>query len=118
MGLEIGWTWYSPNVWGTRVNPEAKLLLLQHAFEDWGAIRVQLKTDHENKHSQNAIKKLGAKFEGKLRNHMIRRDKTIRHSMMYSITREDWPVVRAKLRERLEHSKDLPELSLDESRYF
>ena len=70
-GVEIGWTWYSPSVWGTAVNPEAKLLLLQHAFEDWGAIRVQLKTDHMNKHSQNAILKLGAKFEGQLQKSQV-----------------------------------------------
>ena len=95
-GVEIGWTWYSPSVWGTKVNPEAKLLLLEHAFEDWEAIRVQLKTDHNNKHSQNAILKLGAKFEGQLRNHIIRRDGTIRHSMMYSITKEEWPAVKSK----------------------
>jgi len=100
-GVEIGWTWYSPSVWGTNVNPEAKLLLLQHAFEDWGAIRVQLKTDNNNKHSQNAILKLGAKFEGQLRNHMIRIDGTIRHTMMYSITREEWPTVKSNLHKRL-----------------
>jgi RimJ/RimL family protein N-acetyltransferase len=100
-GVEIGWTWYSPSVWGTNVNPEAKLLLLQRAFEDWGAIRVQLKTDNKNKHSQNAILKLGAKFEGQLRNHMIRRDGTIRHTMMYSITREEWPTVKSNLHKRL-----------------
>jgi RimJ/RimL family protein N-acetyltransferase len=101
-GVEIGWTWYSTPVWGTNVNPEAKLLLLEHAFEDWGAIRVQLKTDNNNKRSQNAILKLGAKFEGQLRNHMIRRDGTFRHSMMYSITREEWPVVKSNLYKRLE----------------
>jgi N-acetyltransferase len=100
-GVEIGGTWYSPEFWGTNVNPEAKLLLLQHAFEDWGAIRVQLKTDNNNKHSQNAILKLGAKFEGQLRNHMIRRDGTIRDSMMYSITREEWPTVKSNLHKRL-----------------
>ncbi len=100
-GVEIGGTWYSPSFWGTAVNPEAKFLLLSHAFEDWGAIRVQLKTDNLNKHSQNAIMKLGAKFEGQLRNHVIRRDGTIRHSMMYSIIREEWPNVKFNLEKRL-----------------
>jgi len=66
-GVEIGWTWYSSEVWATVVNPECKFLLMRHAFEDWGAIRVQLKTDNNNVHSQRAILKLGAKYEGRLR---------------------------------------------------
>lgn len=70
--MEIGWTWYSPDVWGTAVNPECKLLLPERAFDDWSAVRVQLKTDNYNSHSQHAILKLGAKFEGTLRNHMVR----------------------------------------------
>jgi RimJ/RimL family protein N-acetyltransferase len=89
-GLEIGWTWYSSKVWGTAVNPECKFLLLRHAFEDWGAIRVQLKTDNNNVHSQRAISKLGAKFEGRLRNHRLRRDGSYGDSMMYSVTVEEW----------------------------
>lgn len=101
-GVEIGWTWYSPSVWGTAVNPECKLLLLRHAFEDWGAIRVCLKTDNNNLHSQRAILKLGAKFEGMLRNHRIRRDGTYRHTMMYSIIPDEWPSAKANLLRRLE----------------
>jgi N-acetyltransferase len=101
-GTEIGWTWYSPKVWGTVVNPECKLLLLAHAFEDWGAIRVQLKTDDKNLHSQGAILKLGAKFEGRLRNHRFRNDGTIRDTMMYSITKEEWPDVKASLLKRID----------------
>jgi RimJ/RimL family protein N-acetyltransferase len=89
-GVEIGWTWYTSRVWGTAVNPECKFLLLRHAFEDWGALRVQLKTDSDNVHSQNAILKLGAKFEGRLRNHRIRLDGSTGDTMMYSITREEW----------------------------
>ena len=89
-GVEIGWTWYSSRVWGTVVNPECKLLMLSHAFEDWGAIRVQLKTDSNNTHSQRAILKLGAKFEGRLRNHRLRKDGSRGDSMMYSITAEEW----------------------------
>ena len=101
-GVEVGWTWYSPRLQGTVVNPECKLLLLRHAFEDWGAVRVQIKTDVKNERSQRAILKLGAKFEGKLRNHRIRRDGTLRDTMMYSIVRDEWPVVKAGLTARVE----------------
>ncbi len=107
-GVEIGWTWYAPDTWGTVVNPEAKYLLLRHAFEEWGAIRVQLKTDLKNVRSQAAIKKLGAKEEGILRSHRFRRDGTIRDSVIFSIIREEWPVVKAALEERLGGAPDLP----------
>jgi len=100
-GVEIGWTWYAPDTWGTVVNPEAKYLLLRHAFEDWGAIRVQLKTDLKNVRSQAAIKKLGAKQEGILRSHRFRRDGTIRDSVLFSIIRDDWPPVKAALQVRV-----------------
>jgi RimJ/RimL family protein N-acetyltransferase len=100
-GCEIGWTWYTKDVWATKVNPECKLLLLRHAFETWGAIRVQLKTDHMNVRSQAAIKKLGAQHEGVLRNHRIRPDGTLRHTVMFSITKDEWPAVKAKLLERI-----------------
>jgi RimJ/RimL family protein N-acetyltransferase len=100
-GAEIGWTWYTKLVWGTVVNPECKFLLLRHAFEDWGAIRVQLKTDNNNLHSQKAILKLGAKFEGRLRNHRFRRDGSIRDTMMYSITSEEWPIIKEGLSHRI-----------------
>ena len=100
-GAEIGWTWYTKSVWGTVVNPECKFLLLRHAFEDWRAIRVQLKTDNNNLHSQKAILKLGAKFEGRLRNHRFRRDGSIRDTMMYSITSEEWPIVKEGLSRRI-----------------
>ena len=99
---EIGYTWYSPDVWGTAVNPECKLLLLKHAFEDWGAVRVQLRTDANNAHSQRAILKLGAKFEGKLRNQGIRPDGSIRDSMLYSIIPSEWPTVKRGLEARIE----------------
>jgi len=99
---EIGSTWYSPDVWGTAVNPECKFLLLKHAFEDWGAVRVQLGTDANNAHSQRAILKLGAKFEGKLRNHGVRRDGSVRDAMLYSIISSEWPSVKKGLEERIE----------------
>ncbi|TMI21989.1 GNAT family N-acetyltransferase [Candidatus Bathyarchaeota archaeon] len=99
---EIGSTWYSLDVQGTVVNPECKYLLLKHAFEDWGAIRVQLETDVKNVHSQRAIMKLGAKFEGRLRNHGIRPDGSIRDSMLYSIISEEWPTIKKGLEARIE----------------
>lgn len=101
-GVEIGWTWYDPRVWGTHINPEVKLLLLRHAFEGWGAWRVQFKTDDRNTHSQAAIRKLGAHYEGTLRNHRMRRDGTVRHTVVFSIIREEWPSVKTGLVGRLD----------------
>ena len=100
-GVEIGWTWYAPDVWGTQVNPEAKLLLMGHAFERWGAIRVYFKTDARNARSRAAILKLGAQFEGILRNHRIRPDGSYRDSAVYSVIDREWPDVRATLLARL-----------------
>ena len=101
--LEIGSTWYIPALWVTDVNPECKFLMLRYAFETLGAIRVQIKTDSINKHSQGAIKKLGAVYEGKLRNHRIRWDGTIRDTMMYSIIDKEWPAVKADLQKRIDN---------------
>ncbi len=98
---EVGSTWYTGYAWGTVVNPECKFLLLKHAFEDWGAVRIQLGTDEKNVHSQRAILKLGAKFEGVLRNHGIRPDGTVRNAYLYSIIDREWPDVKARLIERL-----------------
>jgi RimJ/RimL family protein N-acetyltransferase len=100
-GVEIGWTWYRRDVWGGPVNPEAKYLLMRHAFEDWGAIRVCLKTDVKNVHSQNAIKKLGARYEGTLRNHYIRRDGSFRDSVYFSVIESEWPEVKRRLEDRI-----------------
>jgi len=99
---EIGYTWYEQSLWGTAVNPESKYLLLKHAFEDWNAIRIQISTDVKNIHSQRAISKLGATYEGTLRSHAIRRDGSLRDTMMYSITSDDWPGVRTLLEQRLD----------------
>jgi RimJ/RimL family protein N-acetyltransferase len=101
---EIGATWYVPSVWGTAVNPECKYLLLNHAFGDWGAIRIQLTTDVNNVHSQRAIMKLGAKLEGTLRNNGIRPDGSYRDSKIYSIIASEWPAVKTKLLERIRAS--------------
>ena len=98
---EIGWTWYTPDVWGTAVNPEGKLLLLQHAFEDWNAIRIFFKTDARNLRSQAALRKLGAQYEGTLRSHRILADGFRRDSMYFSILDSEWPTVKARLEERL-----------------
>ncbi|APA97194.1 GNAT family N-acetyltransferase [Nocardia seriolae] len=100
-GLEIGFTVYTPPVWGTAVNPEAKLLLLEYAFETLNAGRVQLKTDVRNHRSQQAISRLGARYEGTLRRHFRREDGTMRDSVLFSITVEDWPQVRDRLTHRL-----------------
>lgn len=100
-GLEIGSTWISAPYRGTRVNPEAKYLLLHHAFEELGALRVQLKTDGRNLHSQRAIEKLGVVKEGVLRQHLILPDGYIRDSVMYSLIPADWERVKHNLIQRL-----------------
>ena len=99
--LEIGGTWYHPRVWGSRVNPEAKLLLLRYAFENWQARRVQLKTDALNLHSQAGIRKLGAVYEGTLLAYQVRPDGSSRDTTLFSITDEQWPAVQAGLLARL-----------------
>lgn len=99
--VEIGHTWLSPSVQQAGVNPAAKLLQLTYAFETLNLNRVAFKTHHENLQSQAAIKKLGAQYEGTFRNHNIMPDGTIRHSMWFSITKEEWPQVRQKLERRL-----------------
>lgn len=101
LGAEVGWTWYAPDAWGTVVNPECKFLLLRHAFEGWGAKRVQLKTDGNNTRSQAAIAKLGAQREGTLRNHRIRPDGTMRDTVMFSILDHEWPAVKTGLLQRI-----------------
>lgn len=99
--LEIGGTAYSPLVWGTAVNPEAKLLLLGYAFEGLGMGRVQLKTDVRNVRSQRAIAGIGAQYEGVLRRYQRRADGTVRDSVLFSVTAEDWPAVRRALEARV-----------------
>ena len=100
-GLEIGGTWYGPEFQRTPVNTECKYLLMRHAFETLGCIRVQLKTDLRNERSQKAIERIGAVKEGVLRNHMILPDGRIRHSVYYSILDTEWPEVKKKLEEML-----------------
>jgi len=100
-GLEIGGTWYGTEFQRTGVNTESKYLLLKHAFETLGAIRVQLKTDSRNLTSQRAIERIGAVKEGVLRNHMIMADGTIRDSVYYSILDSEWQGVRERLERML-----------------
>ena len=99
--LEVGGTWIGRPWWRTAINTEAKLLILGHAFEVLGANRVALKTDIRNERSQAAIARLGAAREGVLRHQYIRRDGTLRDSVMYSIVPDEWPAVKERLRARL-----------------
>jgi N-acetyltransferase len=99
--IHLGATLYGRRWWGTAVNPESKLLLLTHCFDDCGFGRVKIQTDARNVHSQAAIAKLGAHREGVLRRHMRREDGTFRDTVVYSILADEWPDVRAGLRARL-----------------
>ncbi|MDP4084915.1 MAG: GNAT family protein [Bacillota bacterium] len=99
--LEIGWTWYHPSVWRSSVNTECKFLLLEHAFEKWDINRVQLKTDSRNIRSQNAITRIGAVKEGTLRKDRVISDGYTRDTVFYSILKEEWPLVKEKLRQKL-----------------
>lgn len=100
--VEIGHTWYAQSVWASRINPGAKYLLLRHGFETLGLNRIELKTDIRNTRSQAAIAKLGAHREGVFRQHMVRADGSLRDTVMFSIIRDEWPHVAAKLLARLE----------------
>lgn len=95
-GLEVGWGWITPAHWGSGAMREAVLLLLAHAFEALGAIRVAFKTDTRNLRSQGALAALGATREGVLRHHRILRDGYVRDSAYYSITNDEWPAVRER----------------------
>jgi len=101
-GLEIGGTWYGIEFQRTLVNTECKYLLLSHAFETLGCIRVQLKTDLRNERSQKAIERIGAKKEGVLRNHMILPNGRYRDSVFYSILDTEWEGVKKRLEEMME----------------
>jgi N-acetyltransferase len=102
-GLEIGWTWLTRAAWETGANVEAKLLLLEHAFERLGCIRVEFKTDARNERSRRALAALPADFDGIFRKHMlVGNDRTrLRDSAWYSILDDAWPEVKANLKRRL-----------------
>ncbi len=95
--LEIGWTWYAKSVQRSHINTCAKLLLLTHAFETLRAQLVGWRTDNYNFASQKAIERLGAKKDGVLRHHAVRRDGTVRDTVMYSVAAGEWPEIRAHL---------------------
>lgn len=102
--VEIGWTWVARPWQRTAVNTECKYMLLKHAFETLGCIRVELKTDSLNERSRAAILRIGAKEEGVFRNHMITASGRIRHSVYFSVTDSEWPVVKRRLEEKLKSS--------------
>jgi RimJ/RimL family protein N-acetyltransferase len=96
-GLEIGNTWHAKEAQRTAINTEAKYLLLRHAFEQLGAVRVQLKTDERNEASRRAIARIGGQFEGILRRYQARFDGFVRNTAMFGLVAEDWPANRARL---------------------
>lgn len=103
--IEIGWTWLSASSQGAGVNSEAKLLLLQYAFEHWGVVRVDMKTDARNLHCQAALKGIGAQFEGILRSwspsRKLGEEGKLRDSAMYSVLLSEWPTCRRHIEERM-----------------
>ncbi len=94
--IEIGWTWIAPPWQRSGVNTEAKFLMLRHAFETLGCLRVELKTDALNVRSRAAILRLGAREEGTFRKHMVTQQGRVRDTVYFSITDEDWPAVKAR----------------------
>ena len=104
-GVEIGFTWHIPDVWGKGVNVEAKYLLLRHAFEDLGCMRVEFKTDALNERARAALAALPARFEGIFKSHMLVRDDTVRDSAWYAVTEGEWPAVRANLERRISEKR-------------
>lgn len=99
--VEIGSTWLARSAQGTVINPEAKLLMLTYAFDELGCNAVELRTHEKNEQSRAAIEKLGAQLDGILRNDMVMPNGTIRNTAVYSITTEEWPLVREGLITRL-----------------
>lgn len=99
---ELGYTWYRPEVFNSGVNIECKRLLLAYAFDALELLRVQINTDTRNLRSQRAIRGLGARYEGILRRHRVTKDGFVRDTMVFAVTDEDWPYVRATLDDRLQ----------------
>jgi N-acetyltransferase len=95
--LALGYSWYIPEVWGTVINSEAKLLMLEQAFDVFNMNRVELGTDSRNIRSYHAIKKLGATEEGVLRQHMILHDDALTDTILFSILSTEWPTIKVKL---------------------
>jgi N-acetyltransferase len=105
-GLEIGWTWLTPAHWQTGANVEAKLLMLEHAFERLGCLRVEFKTDSRNERSRAALAALPARFEGIFRKHMLVRGGERRDSAYYGIINDEWPEVRENLERRRDNIRE------------
>lgn len=99
--VEIGWTWLAHPWQRTALNTEAKYLMLRHAFDTLGCIRVEFKTDLLNERSRRAIQRLGALEEGVLRQHVITKNGRVRDTIYYSILADEWPAVRTRLEARL-----------------
>jgi len=103
--VEIGYTWYAQRIQRTAVNTECKLLLLGHAFDTLGCKVVGFRTDHMNFASQRAIERLGARRDGVIRHHALRRDGSVRDTVMYSITAAEWPDIKSHLAWQLERPR-------------
>ena len=99
--VEIGYTWYAKSWQRSHINTTCKLLMLTHAFDTLGCAVVGFRTDNFNHASQNAIRRLGAKHDGTIRHHALRRDGTVRDTVMFSILAGEWPEVNNHLRDRL-----------------
>ncbi|XEC96662.1 GNAT family N-acetyltransferase [Paenibacillus tarimensis] len=95
--LEIGGTWLDPKVWRTRVNTECKYLVLRYGFEELELVRIQLRTDSRNERSNRGIQRIGARFEGTLRQELINHDGYVRDSNVYSILDKEWEGVKVRL---------------------
>ena len=102
--LDIGWTWYAKSRQRSHVNTSCKLLLLSHAFDTLGCAVVGLRTDNFNHASQAAIERLGAKKDGVIRHSALRRDGTVRDTVMYSIVRGEWPEIKSQLHYQLQRA--------------
>ncbi len=102
-GLEIGWTWLHPSAWKSGINVQAKALQLEHAFEQLGCLRVELKTHARNARSRGAMERLGAQFEGVFRRYQVTPniDGGVRDSAFYSVTDRDWPALKPALARRI-----------------
>ena len=104
--VEIGSTWIAPAWQRTAINTEAKYLMLRHAFEVWGCIRVELKTDGLNQKSRNAILRIGAKEEGTLRRQLVTSTGRVRDTVYFSVLDSEWPEVKIQLKAKLDSRED------------
>ncbi|WP_131783736.1 GNAT family N-acetyltransferase [Legionella gresilensis] len=100
--LALGFSWHIKAVWGTVINPEAKMMMLSQAFDKWGINRVEISTDPNNQRSYQAILALGAKEEGYLREHMINHSGQLTDTVLFSMLKSEWPEIKDKLKKRIE----------------